>query len=211
MGLFQKRPIAGTALPIYSLGLTRTMVIIGLGNPGPEFDGTRHNIGFECLDHFATKNDFPGWLKQKDLQCLETKHTLSDCRVILIKPTTFMNLSGEAAQKVLNFYNLPLNQLVVVHDELDIDFGTIRVRQGGSSAGHNGLKSLIQHLGPDFGRLRIGIGPATPPQIKGADFVLKKFNADEQPHLTAIKKEVNVLLTEIIHSGIITSETRQVI
>src|ERR1700741_4377302 len=141
MALFQKRPDASSHLPVYSLGLTKNVLIVGLGNVGKQYDGTRHNIGFAAIDELAARQDFDPWIEKKDLKCLLTSNTIGDSRVILIKPTTFMNLSGEAIQAVMHFYKIPLQQVLVVHDELDIPFGQIRMRIGGSAAGNNCFKS----------------------------------------------------------------------
>ncbi len=206
MALFQKRPDLGSNLPVYSLGLTKTVLIVGLGNVGKKYDGTRHNIGFAAVDELAARQDFEPWVEKKDLKCLLTTATIGDCRVILIKPTTFMNLSGEAVQAVGHFYKIPVTHTLVVHDELDIPFGQIRTRIGGSAAGNNGVKSIIQHLGEDFGRVRIGIQADTP--MEASDFVLAKFSKEEQTELPALLKESTAILTEYIHAGALLQETR---
>ncbi len=209
MALFQKRPEAGANLPMYSLGLTKTLLIVGLGNHDKKYDGTRHNIGFAAIDELATKQDFDSWIEKKDLKCLITIQTISDSRVILIKPTTFMNLSGEAVRAVINFYKVPENQVLVVHDELDIPFGQIRTRTGGSSAGHNGVKSVSQHIDENYGRMRIGIQAETP--MEASDFVLAKFSKEEKAHIPELLKETTAILTEYIHGGTLLSETRSFI
>jgi PTH1 family peptidyl-tRNA hydrolase len=135
---------------------------------------------------------------------------MGDTRIILCKPTTFMNLSGEAVQKLAHFYKVPLDQTVAVHDELDIPFGQIRMRVGGSGAGHNGVKSLIQHMGADFGRVRIGIGEK-PKELDGADFVLTKWTKEEKEQIPALTREVTSILTEFIYRGDLTPETRSFI
>lgn len=207
MALFQKKPIVGTSVPLYTTGLSKSIVIVGLGNPGTEYDGTRHNIGFAALDSLCRALDGE-WILKKDLSCHLASLTVSDNRVLLLKPTTFMNRSGEAVQAVLNFYKLQASQVIVAHDELDVDFGQIRTRMGGSAAGHNGIKSLIQHIGEDFGRVRIGIGPKTPPQIDSADFVLARFNESEISEMPNLIKETTALLSELAHGSSLTPETR---
>ncbi len=189
--------------------MNKSLLIIGLGNPGAEYIGTRHNIGFGCLDEFARKNDITPWVNKSDIKCLSAVKTLGDTRVILCKPQTFMNLSGEAAQAIFHFYKLSIEQVVVVHDEIDIEFGQIRLRRGGSSAGHNGIKSLTKHLGSDaYGRVRIGIGPKVPEQIDAADFVLQKFSASDQKHLPALTREVSAILSEYVFGSPMVAETR---
>ena len=125
-----------------------------------------------------------------------------------MKPTTFMNLSGEATTAVINFYKINPKNIVVVHDDLDVDFGQLRLRIGGSDAGNNGIKSLIQHIGDDFGRIRVGIGPKTPEQMPTEDFVLQKFTKDEQEQLPNMKQEALAAITEFIYGGILPHDTR---
>lgn len=208
MSLFEKKPVIGNTLP-YSLGANKTILVIGLGNPGDEYSGTRHNIGFEILDNFAAKNNFPSWTNKKDLKCLICIHQLSGIRVILIKPTTFMNLSGDAAHLVQNFYKAFNDQTLVVYDELALPFGSLRTRGEGSDAGHNGVKSLIQHLGDDFGRLRIGIG--SDKAQKSADYVLKPFSKEEKASLDLVIKEACSLITEFLTDGPLPHDTRKIL
>ncbi len=211
MALFQKKPQVQSGAPLYTLGTNKTLLIIGLGNPGKEYNGTRHNIGFAVLDEFAAKNDFPAWINKKDLKCDFTSTNLGQNRVILCKPHTFMNNSGEAAQAVQHFYRVYNQDTLAVYDELAIQFGQIRTRVGGADAGHNGVKSLIQHLGDDFGRLRVGIGSETAEKADAADFVLGKFNKGEQADLPLIISEAGALVTEFIFSGNLASETRNIL
>ena len=209
MAFFQRKPQASDSIQLYTLGQNKTALLVGLGNVGKQYDGTRHNIGFFCIDHFvARQNDMDAWIEKKDLKCYLSSGRIGDTRVIAIKPTTFMNLSGQAVQAVASFYKIPLSSIVVVHDELDIDFGQIRLRVGGASAGHNGIKSVTQVLGEDYGRVRIGVGPKSPPQIDSADFVLQKFTSDEQAQLPNLAKEVNSILTEYVYSAELPHDTR---
>lgn len=208
MALFQKRPQVSNPIPFTTVGLNKNLLIVGLGNPGEEYEGSRHNVGFMSVNEFARKNSFDPWLVKKDLKCEMTQQTLGDTRVILIKPQTFMNLSGEAVQAVQHFYKLSNQQTVVVHDELDVNFGQIRLRVGGSAAGNNGIKSVSQHIGEDYARVRIGIGPKAPEQIDTADFVLQDFSEDEETKLPAMLREVNAILSEYSFGGPFASETR---
>ncbi len=160
MGLFdRKRTSFDSVAPLYTVGNSKTLLVIGLGNPGQEYAGNRHNLGFMVLDKYHASHDFSGWVAKKDLGCELATGQIGSTRVLLAKPMTFMNNSGESAQKLQKFYRVYNQETVVVHDELDIDFGTIRTRIGGGSAGHNGIKSLTETLGEDYGRIRIGIGP----------------------------------------------------
>jgi peptidyl-tRNA hydrolase, PTH1 family len=210
MALFQKKPQATDQIPLYTIGSNKTALIIGLGNPEQKFNGTRHNIGFAALDYFAQKNEFPNWINKKDLKCEVAVHTLGDTRVILCKPTTYMNLSGEAAQAVQHFYKVYNQKTLAVYDELAIQFGQLRTRVGGADAGHNGVKSLIQHLGDDFSRLRIGIGNEFSEKAEAADFVLGKFTKEEQEHLDPVLRETNSLINDFIFGGL-AHETRNVL
>lgn len=208
MGLFQKRPLADKPIAFTTVGLNKSLLIVGLGNPGEEYTGSRHNTGFMCLDEFARKNDFGPWVAKKDLKCEMTSQTLGDTRVILCKPQTFMNLSGEAVQALQHFYKLNNTQTIVVHDELDVNFGQIRMRVGGASAGNNGIKSVSQHVGEDYGRVRVGIGPKKPEQIDAADFVLQDFSKAEQAKLPDMLRETNAILSEYSYGSTVTAETR---
>ena len=211
MALFQRKPDSESSVPLYSIGANRTMLIIGLGNPGKEHDGTRHNIGFDVLDEFASKNDFPAWIVKKDLKCHLTTANMGESRVILCKPTTFMNNTGEGAQAVQHFYRVYNQQTLAVYDELAINFGQLRTRLGGSDAGHNGVKSLIQYIGDDFGRLRIGIGNEISEKADAADFVLGRFTKKEQESLPLILREAGVLITEYIFGEGLPAQTRTIL
>jgi len=200
MALFQRRPQSSDPKTFYTVGLNKNVLIVGLGNPGKKYDLTRHNAGFICLDNFVAKTDaMTDWIDKKNMKCLMSEGRLGSTRVIAIKPTTFMNLSGEAVQAVMNFYKIHLDQTLVVHDELDIDFGQIRLRRGGSSAGHNGIKSVTQHIGEDYGRVRVGIGPKRPAEITAEDFVLQRFSAREQEQLSNMAREASAVIGEYIY------------
>lgn len=210
MALFQKKPAVESSAPYYTLGLEENLLIVGLGNPGDEFIGTRHNIGFGAVDSFAKSEDFPTWISKKDLKGDISVKSIGGKRIILLKPKTYMNLSGEAVQLVQNFYKIDNSKTLVVHDELDVDFGSIRIRGKGKDAGHNGIKSIINQVGDDFSRLRIGIGPKRPEQIDSSDFVLKKFTTEEQNHLSKLNNEaVNIINEYIFSGGKLEPETRK--
>lgn len=211
MALFQRKISDTSKAPLYTIGSNKTILIIGLGNPGKQYESTRHNIGFAVLDEFAAKNDFPGWLAKKDLKCQLTSATLGESRVVLCKPDTFMNNSGEAAQAAQHFYRVYNQNTLAVYDELAIPFGQLRTRIGGSDAGHNGVKSLIQHLGDDFGRLRVGIGSEVSKKADASEFVLGKFTKAEQAGLPMIIREAAAIVTEFIFGGQLPPETREVI
>lgn len=209
MSWLQQRPQTSDPTNYYTVGQNKTILLVGLGNPGKEYDATRHNVGFYCLDEFVSKTDeMDAWVQKKDLKCLLSSGRMGENRVIAIKPTTFMNLSGEAVQAVAQFFRITPENTTVIHDELDIDFGQIRMRAGGSSAGHNGIKSVTQHTGENYGRIRIGIGPKKPARIKSEDFVLQKFSEEEQQQLPNLAREVNAILTEYIYGTELPRDTR---
>lgn len=153
-------------------------LIVGLGNPGSEYAKTRHNIGFEVIDTLSETRQFP--LDKLKFNSQFGKGKLDGEDLILAKPLTYMNLSGEALSPLMNFYQVPVEDVLVVYDDLDLPLGRIRLREKGSAGGHNGIKSIIQHLGTqNFKRLRIGIGRPSGRQ-RVVDFVLKRFDQDEQ-------------------------------
>lgn len=209
MAWLQKRPQVALPVNYYTVGQNNSILLVGLGNPEERYEGTRHNIGFACIDAFVGKyEEMSEWVGKKDLKCLMSTGRIGETQVIAIKPTTFMNLSGEAVSLTVNFYKMQLNHVVVIHDELDIDFGQIRTRTGGSSAGHNGIKSVSKHVGEEYGRIRIGIGPKDPPEIDSADFVLQKFSSTEQKQIDNLKQETISILSEYVYSKQLPQETR---
>ena len=131
-------------------------LFVGLGNPGAKYAGNRHNIGFMALDRIASDHGFAPW--RKAFQGLVSEGRLGGEKVALLKPETFMNLSGQSVQAAVAFWKLPLADLTVFHDELDLAPGKLRLKQGGGHAGHNGLRSIHAHLGDDYARVRLGIG-----------------------------------------------------
>lgn len=209
MAWLQKRPQVSNPTMFYTVGLNKTVLLTGLGNPGKDYELTRHNVGFLCIDNFVAKTDeMEDWMEKKDLKCLLSSGRIGDTRVIAIKPTTYMNLSGEAVQATAHFYKINPEHIVVIHDELDIDFGQIRLRVGGSSAGHNGVKSVTKHIGEGYGRVRVGVGPKQPAKISSEDFVLQKFSAEEQAQLSNLTREVSAILSEYLYGAELPHDTR---
>lgn len=211
MALFQKQPVNYTVPISYSFGAQTIRLMIGLGNPGKEHDLTRHNVGFAVLDDFAAKNDFPAWKENKKLKGLITEKILGAHKVILLKPTTFMNESGVSVHAVTQFYHLQISELIVIHDELSINFGQIRMRVDGQAAGNNGIKSVIQHIGSEFGRIRIGIKNDISDKVDASNFVLGKFTKSEQAHLPALYTEACGIMTEWLYGGQLPHDTRSII
>jgi PTH1 family peptidyl-tRNA hydrolase len=132
------------------------LVLAGLGNPGPGYAGNRHNIGFMAADAIAARHRFAPW--RRKFQGETTEGGIAGARLLLLKPMTYMNLSGQSVAAALGFYKLGPEALTVMHDELDLPLGRVKVKSGGGHGGHNGLRDIMAHLGPDFRRVRLGIG-----------------------------------------------------
>ena len=179
--------------------MERTLVV-GLGNPGKRYEQTRHNIGFMALDRLAyelnlelTQAKFSGHFAQGSLA--------SGHPVTLLKPQTFMNLSGKSVAPCAKFYQTPLERVIIIHDELEFPFGVVRVKVGGGHAGHNGLRSIIEQLGgaKDFLRVRVGIG--RPSRGSVSDYVLGQFSSDEQPWTDDVCRQVARDIELVIKEG----------
>ncbi len=161
--------------------MTKTYLIVGLGNPGREYRNNRHNIGFMLVDRLIER--LKARMRRMQSQALVTSARYGDAKLILAKPQTYMNNSGRAIGGLANFYKVPLEQLIVAHDYLDLPFETIRIRPGGGAGGQKGIKSAIQHLGTqDFPRLRLGIG-RPPGRMDAAAYVLQDFPAGDEQFL----------------------------
>lgn len=168
-------------------------VIIGLGNPGREYEQTRHNAGFLIVDEIAKELNIS--ISTKKFKALIGEGIHKGEKIILVKPQTFMNLSGESASTIMNFYNLKPSDFLVIYDDLDLTIGKLRLREKGSAGGQNGVKSLIQHLKTqEFDRIRVGIDKDT--RMATADYVLGKFREDQkQPFEEAKIEAVKATLT----------------
>lgn len=154
-------------------------LIIGLGNPGKEYEHTHHNVGFDTIDVLAKKWNIP--LNHQKFNAIYGTALRPEGKVMLMKPLTYMNLSGEAVRPMMDYFDIDVEDIVVIYDDLDLAKGKLRLRQKGSAGGHNGIKSLIQHIGTqNFSRIRIGIN--RPPEgMKVPDYVLSRFSKEEQP------------------------------
>lgn len=156
-------------------------MIIGLGNPGKKYEQTRHNVGFMVIDELAKQYGVE--LNQTKFQALYAIAHTPKGKVLLVKPFTYMNLSGEAVVPLMNYFDVEQEDIVVIYDDLDLATGKLRLRQRGSAGGHNGIKSLIQHLGSqNFNRIRIGIS-RPPAGMKVPDYVLANFREEERPDI----------------------------
>jgi PTH1 family peptidyl-tRNA hydrolase len=159
------------------------LLVVGLGNPGSEYASHRHNVGFMTIDEVARRTDAGMSRSKFSGEILRT--TLEDVEALLLKPRTYMNCSGDSVQPCAAFFKIPPAEIIVVHDDLDLPFGTIRLKKGGGHAGHNGLRSIIGRLStPDFCRIRIGIG-RPPGEFRGevSDYVLSGFRPSERDNL----------------------------
>jgi len=171
-------------------------LFIGLGNPGQDYVFNRHNVGFMAVDAIAANHGFSDWRKRFNGLLSEGK--LGTERVMLLKPQTFMNASGQSAGEAMRFYKLDPGDVVVFHDELDLAPGKIRVKTGGGVAGHNGLRSMSAHLGNEYVRVRIGIGhPGSTAQV--VSYVLKKAPAAEQMLIDAAILNARTHIADIVH------------
>lgn len=177
-----------------------TFLLIGLGNPGREYRDSRHNAGFMLIDRLAVRLDARGLKVQS--KAIVTTAQYEGRKLILAKPQTYMNLSGQSAQGLLNFYKLPIDNLLVAHDDLDIPFGTIRIRPKGGPGGQGGMASTIVQLGTkDFPRLRIGIG-RPPGRMDPSAYVLQDFSREEMKGLSAIIDRAADAALEFVVNGV---------
>ena len=159
-------------------------LIVGLGNPGEKYENTRHNVGFQVVDELAERQRAP--IQKLKFKALTNLLTISGEKVLVMKPVTYMNLSGEAVRPAADFYKIPPERILVISDDTALDPGRLRIRKGGSAGGHNGLKSIIQHLGTDqFPRLRVGVGQKPHPDYDLADWVLGKFQGKDKKAMDA--------------------------
>lgn len=174
-------------------------VIAGLGNPGKKYDNTRHNVGFDTIDLLSAKFNIK--VSKVKYKALWGDGTVGGEKVLLAKPQTFMNLSGESIRELVDWYKVPMSNLILVYDDVDLAVGKIRVRAKGSSGTHNGMRSILYHIqSEDFPRVRIGIG--RPPEgWDMADFVLSKFNADDRKLIDESIKKAAEAIEAIIKSG----------
>ena len=169
-------------------------VVIGLGNPGKKYEKTRHNIGFIAVDNLRKKMNISD--EREKFQALISEKNIDGEKVIFLKPQTFMNLSGNSVIEIVNFYKLdPKKDIIVIYDDMDLSFGDIRIREKGSSGGHNGIKSIISHIGEEFIRIKCGIGAK---EKDAVEHVLGEFNQTEQKDLDEILEKINNCVIEML-------------
>lgn len=196
---------AGETFPGYKRyevfdGEIKMYVIVGLGNPGDRYAETKHNIGFITIDYLA---------EQHSIKMNKTKHkgiigegAMGGEKILLVKPQTFMNLSGQCVMDIVNFYKVPASNLIVIYDDIDLPVGKVRIRPNGSSGTHNGMRSIIYLINnQEFPRVRIGVGKQ-PEYMDLADYVMTKFNGEEKPLMEDAIKKSATAVEEIVKSGI---------
>lgn len=175
-------------------------LITGLGNIGDKYSFTRHNAGFMVLDRWAAKEGFT-FKSEPKLKAFLGKVKLNGEDILFAKPTTFMNLSGEAVRAICDYYKIDIKDILIIYDDISLDFGRIRYRANGSDGGHNGIKSVIKHLGSsDFARLKIGIGPQ--PNIPSENYVLQNFPKDQTEELKEILDRAKNSVEFYLENGI---------
>lgn len=213
MSWLQKKINIPGAVSYYNLDISSKFLLVGLGNPGEKYQLNFHNIGFLTLDDFVKKNtDFSKWQLKKDAKAYISEGMIGDKKIIAVKPETFMNDSGYSVNNLMSFYKLKSSEIIVIYDDIDLDFGVIRTRFGGSSAGHNGIQSIIDLIGDNFNRIKIGINnPVFPKPAKNV--VLKNFTKSQQSYFSKLFNETNAIINEFTYSKApnIVSETRHFI
>ena len=180
-----------------------TWLVVGLGNPGPDYAANRHNVGQMVLDILADRISASFKTHKANASVAEGRLGFGGPKIILAKPGTYMNNSGGPVSGLMKFYDVPLQNVIVIHDELDIDAGAVRVKQAGGHAGHNGLRDIIAAADSnDFARVRVGIG-RPPGRMDAADFVLKNFSGDERKELPLLLALSADAVEEIVTKGVL--------
>lgn len=175
-------------------------LLVCLGNPGDKYENTRHNVGFMVADEVAERQHAP--IQKVKFKALTNVLTISGEKVLVMKPTTYMNLSGEAVRQAVDFYKVAPDHVLVISDDTSLAVGRLRIRRSGSAGGHNGLKSIIQHLGSDqFPRIKVGVGEKPHPDYDLADWVLGKFVGEDKKAIDASVKRAADAVACVIADG----------
>ena len=174
-------------------------IIAGLGNPGKEYAGSRHNVGFMTLDELADRYNID--VREKAHKALIGKGMIEGNKVILVKPQTYMNLSGESIRSVMDYYKTEPSEFIVIYDDISLDVGQLRIRKKGSAGGHNGIKNIIAHLGTqEFPRIKVGVGDK-PPRMDLADYVLSRFSKEDREKMEQAFKDAAEAVEVMIAEG----------
>lgn len=182
-------------------------LLVCLGNPGDKYENTRHNVGYMVADEVAERQRAP--IQKLKFKALTNLLTISGEKVLVMKPITYMNLSGEAVRQAVDFYKVAPDHVLVVSDDTALPVGKLRIRKGGSAGGHNGLKNIIQHLGTDqFPRVRVGVGEKPHPDYDMADWVLGKFRGEDKKAIDAAVKRAADAIECILSDGLDKSMNR---
>ena len=186
---------------IFSKKPTYDLLIVGLGNPTSQYDNTRHNIGFAAVERFMYENG--GSFNKNKYDALFGECKVGANRLLVVKPQTFMNCSGQAVQKIAAFYKIPTDRIIIIFDDVSLSVGKIRMRKNGSHGGHNGMKNIIALMGTaDIMRIKIGVGQKPHPDYDLADWVLSKFPQSDKENLDLALKKSNLAIKEILTKGI---------
>lgn len=178
-----------------------TWLVVGLGNPGDQYENTRHNVGFQVIDALGRQAGEP--IKRLKFRALTALTQVGDEKALLMKPMTYMNLSGEAVKPAADFYKIPPQRVLVISDETALPIGKLRIRKSGSAGGHNGLKNIIQHLGTDqFPRLRMGVGDKPHPDYDMAKWVLSTFQGADKTAIDAATQRAAQAVSCILNQGL---------
>jgi len=179
-------------------------IIAGLGNPGTQYQKTRHNIGFMAVDKVQEENNLEDFKLEKKFKAEISKGEIGQEKVMLVKPQTFMNNSGQALQAIVKFYKLNSKDIIVIHDEIDLPLGKLKISSGKSSAGHNGIKSIMQHLGSEgYTRIRLGVSPNKKlPSTKTVKYVLQNFSLLQKRELKKVLGEMSEVIESLIKNGL---------
>jgi PTH1 family peptidyl-tRNA hydrolase len=173
-------------------------LLVGLGNPGVNYQLTKHNFGFMAIDAIAENYQFSPQSNKFDNQVFTGK--IDNQNIIAIKPQNFMNLSGSPVLKMMSFYKIELKNIIVFHDDIDLNLGRIKVKIGGGNGGHNGLKDIDQMMGKDYTRVRLGVGRPENPEYEVSDYVLSRFNHQEMDIVNQVNKKTSQLLPLILQN-----------
>ncbi|MDR1590903.1 MAG: aminoacyl-tRNA hydrolase [Puniceicoccales bacterium] len=176
--------------------------IVGLGNRGILYENTRHNIGFAAIDYFAHSLGYTTWKQERAMATFSIKIPQVEGNLLLVKPTGFMNLSGTPVAKICSFYKIPSREVVIICDDISLDVGHIKITEQVGTAGHNGVKSILEKIGPGFVRFRIGIGGKQHPEMSLADHVLSKFSAEELEILAKKMPNIGDNLKLLLDKGV---------